>query len=386
MSNDKLKSDSHKMDLSSNHEAGQAVLIAVILSVAVSMLILFGLSLPIADQISNANDYLLSKQTLINSMTLDEEVLYRLNKSLVVPSVLGMSILSDTTSANISDVDPGAKQVLSNSVYNLFTRKTKAVISSNRDISFNYGAWLSSGGLRMDNSSKINGDVFSVGNTLLLNTSTVSGALSTSTKPTNAPLSDDDINNWKNQASTGDVITGDVTISNDSTTTVRSLKIIGNLTLKNDSLLSLGGSLYVTGKLTLDNSSRLQLISTYGVKSETVVVDGQIDLQNTAYLGGSGVSGSNIILATQNTSGCANTSCTGTTPAISISNSAMANAILVAPHGAVYLSNSSFTKGVFANYLYMSNSSSISPDSSLIDVNFNSSTSTYWGISSINEI
>ena len=378
----RLKINSNKP----NPESGQAVLIAVILSLTIATLILFGISLPVADQIRSSNDYLLSRQALINSETLNEEVTYRLNKNKTVPSVLSLSILDDDTSSAVSDLDLKTKQVISTSNYNLFTRQTKAILSSNRDISFNYGAWLSSGGLRMDNSSQIIGDVFSLGDTLFLNSSSVGGKLSTSTYSVNLPISDDDINNWKTQGSSGIVNNGSITLSNVSTTTAGALKVVGNLTLRNSSVLTLNGPLYVTGNLTMDNSTKLQVNSSYGTKSETIVVDGIIDINSSAYLGGSGQSGSSVILATQNSSGCDNINCTGTTPAIKISNSAVASAILVAPHGAVYLSNSSNTKGVLANYLYMSNSSTINFDPMLINLNFNSSTSTFWTIDSLKEI
>ena len=128
------------------------------------------------------------------------------------------------------------------------------------------------------------------------------------------------------------------------------------------------------------------LSSAYAEKSETIVVDGTISLGNGTYLGGSGLNGSTIILATQNTSGCSNTSCTGGTPAISLVNSAEAKDILVAPHGAVYLSNSAETKSVLANYLYMSNSAKIEYDPYIVDTSFKTSTTTSWSVSSLKEI
>ena len=95
-----------------NKEAGQAVLIAVILSLSISMLILFGLSLPIIDQTKNASEYILSRQALINSETLTEEVLYRLNRSKTIPSVLGMSVLKDNTSVSVSAIDSSNTQTI----------------------------------------------------------------------------------------------------------------------------------------------------------------------------------------------------------------------------------------------------------------------------------
>ncbi len=386
MSSSKLKTENSKARLYSNKESGQVVLIAVILSVSVSVLILFALSLPIADQIRNAGDYLSSRQALINSESLNDEVLYRLNNNKNIPSVLNLSVLGDISYSIVADWNSSTKQVLSNSTYRDFTRKIEAVFISNRTVIFDFGVWIASGGLRMENSSHIDGNVFSMGTILEMGSSYVSGIVSTSTTPVNLPISDEDINNWKAQASSGKIIDGDLNLDNKSTTTVSALKITHNLNLKNSGSLTLNGPLYVMGNLDMDNSSKIQLDPSYGGKSETIVVDGTISLANSTYLGGSGQNGSTIILATQNTSGCSNVDCTEGTPAIRLSNSAEASAILLAPHGAVYLSNSASTKSVLANYLYMQNSAEINYDPYIVNTNFKTSTSTFWSISSLKEI
>ncbi len=373
--------------LYANRESGQVVLVAVVLTLSISVLILFGLSLPVADQVRSAGDYLSSKQTLINSESLNGEVLYRLNNNKTMPEVLNMSVVGDASYSIIAQWDANDKLVTSNSDYRGFTRKIQAMFTSNRTVIFDFGVWLSNGGLRMENSSHIDGNVFSMGNVLRLGSSSIGGTLSTSTTPVNQPMSDTDIDNWKVQGSAGKIVNGNLTITNSTaTTTAGALKVVGNLTITNSSILTLNGPVYITGDLVLDNSARIKLSSSYAEKSETIVVNGTINLGNSTYLGGSGQSGSTIILATQNTNGCANTSCTGGTPAIKLTNSAEASAILLAPHGAVYLSNSAQTKSVLANYLYMSNSAQVEYDPNIVNTSFKSSTSTSWSISSLKEI
>jgi hypothetical protein len=297
-----------------------------------------------------------------------------------------MSLVGDNSYSVIAEWNSNTKQVISNSDYRGFTRKIEALFTANRTVIFDFGVWLGGGGLRMENTSHVDGNVFSMGNVLRLGSSTIGGQLSTSTSPVNLPMSDEDINNWKAQASSDKVITGGLNLSNQATTTFNAVKIVGDLILRNQSVLTLNGPVYITGNLVLDNQSRMVLSSAYAEKSETIVVDGTISLGNGTYLGGSGLNGSTIILATQNTSGCSNTSCTGGTPAISLVNSAEAKAILVAPHGAVYLSNSAETKSVLANYLYMSNSAKIEYDPYIVDTSFKTSTTTSWSVSSLKEI
>ena len=238
----------------------------------------------------------------------------------------------------------------------------------------------------MENPAKIQGNVFSLGGGSIYNQSAITGVYSTSTYSVNFPVSDDDINNWINQGSAGKTIIGDLILTNKSTTTVGALKITGNLDIKNG-LLTLNGPLYVMGNLTVGGpSGGIQLSSTYGTTSETIVVNGIITIKTGAYIIGSGTVGSNILLVTTNTSGCADYNCTDVSPAINVSQSSLADTILVAPHGAVYLGNNSNTKGVLANYLYMSNASNIFYDKSLVGTSFKSSTSTFWSINNLDEI
>ena len=373
--------------LYSNKESGQAVLIAVILSLVISTSILFAISLPVLNQIKNSNEYISSKQAILNAETSTEEVLYRLNKNKIPPSVLGISVLKDVTSVSTLDLGGSLKQTTASCQYNLFTRKLSSLMSSNRTILFNYGAWLSGGGLRLENNTSINGNVFSLGGGYVPDITSIHGVYSTTTYAVNFPVSNTDILNWKNQASSGQVINGSVSLVNKSTTTTGALKIVGDLSIKNSgSIMTLNGPLYVTGNLIVENSSGIQLGAGYGSKSETIVVDGTIKVKTSAFIKGSGQNGSNILLVTQNTAGCPDYNCTNIAPAIEISQSALADTILIAPYGAVYLENGSDTKGVLANYLYMSNSSKIFYDTSLIGINFNSSTSTFWSINSISEI
>jgi hypothetical protein len=260
-------------------------------------------------------------------------------------------------------------------------------MSSNRTISFNYGAWVGSGGIRMDNPSTVSGNVFSLGGGSIYNPTAISGVYSTSSYSVNFPVSDDDINKWKTQASSGQIINGGVSLSNKATTTIGALKIVGDLTIKNSGgIMTLNGPLYVTGNLTIEVGAGLVLPASYATKSETAVVGGTIKIRSGASVAGSGTNGSNILLTTLSTAGCADYNCTATSPAIEVSQSSSADTILIAPHGAIYLSQGSNTKGVLANYLYMSNSAGISYDPSLNSTNFNSSTSTFWSINSMREI
>ena len=361
-----------------NNQSGQAVLIAVILSLAISMLILFGISLPVTDQVSNSNDYLSSKQSLINAEILNKESLYRLNKGKTLPSVLSLSIDNINSSAGISDLGLNDKQVVSQSIFGLFKNKTQSVLSSNRSISFDYGVWTSVGGVSLENNSEINGNVFSLGNIHTNNFSSINGAISTSSYYLNLPISSADIYNWKNQASSGLLQGGNWTISSDSTSTASALKIVGNLELKNGAVLELNGPLYVTGNLKMSDSSIIKLNSNYGLKSDTIVVDGLVNIESGSYISGSGQDKSNVILATENSNSSASV--------INFDNSSSNDVISVALNGSVYLNNNSSVKDVVSKSLILSNSSSINYPNHVLNVDFNSSTSTIWNMTSLKEI
>jgi len=188
--------------------------------------------------------------------------------------------------------------------------------------------------------------------------------------PLNFPVSDSQIQLWKDEAVAGGTQTGNIT----STTTVGPKKIVGSVSLGGSSVLTVSGTLWITGNISLENSSQLKLSSSYGASSGVVIIDGTISTANSAGFGGSGTSGSYIMVVTTSTS----------SSAITINNSA-GTVILVAPYGTISFANSASVKEAIAKTINMANSSSLIYDSGLISKNFIGGPSGAWNVQSWGE-
>ncbi len=189
------------------------------------------------------------------------------------------------------------------------------------------------------------------------------------------PISDGQIQDFKDDALSGGS-QGTINLSGSQTLTVGPKKITGNISLSNNAILTVSGTLWVTGDLSLSNSARVVLSSGYGSNSGAIIVDGTVNVSNSAVFSGSGQSGSYVmIVGTRNAP---------TSNVMNISNSS-SGVIYYAPYGIVSLSNSAGAKEISAYGIEMSNSSSVTYESGLADVNFALGPSGAWEASSWRE-
>ena len=196
------------------------------------------------------------------------------------------------------------------------------------------------------------------------------------------PISEEQIDIWEQEA-----IAGGVTIGQTFSSGTRSLgpvKINGNLDLSDTAKLIVTGTIWVTGKIKLSNNAILSLAPSYGNSSGLVmagvdenVVEGDIEISNSAQALGSGSAGSYIMLLSQK-EGIGS-------DAIKTSNSSAA-AILYAGEGQIEISNSAALKEVTAYKLKINNSATVTYESGLANSNFSSGPGGGYAISSWKEI
>jgi hypothetical protein len=182
------------------------------------------------------------------------------------------------------------------------------------------------------------------------------------------PVSEANIEQWKSEAESGTIIIGDVNLSA-SSSNLGPAKIIGNLTISNNYTLTVTGTLWITGDINISNNVVVKLPPSYGNSSGAVISDGRISLSNNVTFLGSGVSGSYIMALT--TSNCPDDIVCGGIPAISVGNNA-GTVLLNAQKGTIQFSNNSGAKEATANLISLSNNSTITYESGLINTNFSS--------------
>ena len=397
------------------------MLISVVFFLFITLAIISGLVSPTVRELKNAGVNLGSKKSYFLAESGGEDALYRILNNLPIEESETLVLDSNEATTTITDVDSHTKQIISLGDVSNYQRKTVLSLSTDEGISFNYGMQVGTGGLTMNNNATINGNVYVNGNITdnnsgkvigtaiavstiggltvgqlgvgdakahTVNNSTIAGALYCQTGsgnnkscntsqadpvPLDFPISDEQIQGWKDEALVGDTETGDINLS-DGTLTVGPKKIEGNITLSNDAILTVTGTLWVTGDITISNQSKIRLSSSYGSGSGVIVADGTITTNNSASFSGSGTSGSYIMMLTTSTS----------SSAVTVNNSA-GTVILVAPYGNMIFNNSASAKEAIANQVTMNNNSVLNYETGLINVNFVSGPSGTWTVDSWKE-
>lgn len=188
------------------------------------------------------------------------------------------------------------------------------------------------------------------------------------------PISEQNIIDWKNEAETGGVYTGNYILS-ESSASLGPKKIDGNFTITNGSTLTLTGTLWVTGNIIINNLAKIKLSPIYESSESAIIADGLIDINNNASFSGSGVEGSYIMVLTTSSS----------PEAIDLGNNAGA-ILLYAANGTINVANNAGAKSLTAHYIHLEENAEIIYESGLINSNFVGGPSGTWNFSGWREI
>ncbi len=148
----------------SMHESrGQALLIFLVFFLFTSLALIFGLVTPSTGAFQSAQETVRSRQSYLLAESGVEDVVYRLrnNKSVSSSETLTLNTTSATTT--LTDLGSGQKQVVSLGNVSGRQRTVKVKVVTGSGISFNYGIQAGQGGLDLDGSSGIVGNVYSMG-------------------------------------------------------------------------------------------------------------------------------------------------------------------------------------------------------------------------------
>lgn len=195
------------------------------------------------------------------------------------------------------------------------------------------------------------------------------------------PVSDANIDEWKNDAETGGVIIGDYTVTTNPTM-LGPVKITGDLTVSGSMTLVLTGTVWVEGNIIVDNGSTIRLSSSYGTNSGIIIADGYIRVTNNGTFGGSGDEESYILALT--TSDCPQSVSCGGNNAIHLYNN-VTGAIFNAQNGTLYLGNNAEIKEATAYKMQMDNNTTVIYESGVATPSFTSGPSGGWNINSWKE-
>lgn len=412
---------------------GAAMMILVLFFVFISVTILIGVITPTVREFKIATDSFQSKQTYFLAESGVEDVLYRLKNSKQTSGTETLVLGDSQAVTTVTDIGGGQKEISTLGDTNSHQRKINVTLNTATGVSFNYGVQVGIGGFKFTGNARVEGNVYSNGdikgenNTAITGTAISTGTISKMTigtgttgnakahtvnnstirginycqtgtgnnkacntsqpdpESTTMPISDQNILNWKEEASVGDLYVGNYLLNGNNTASLGPKEITGNFTIDGNAVLTVTGTIWVHGNITISNNAIVKLSSSYGHNSGVVVADGNVNFTGNNGFRGSGQTGSYILLVT--TSTCPDGPSCGeeSTNAITIGNNADA-VILNAQNGTISFSNNAEVNEATAKTIVAGNNTVITYLEGLADVNFSSGPSGGWNLESWKEV
>ncbi|MDO8600360.1 MAG: choice-of-anchor R domain-containing protein [bacterium] len=186
------------------------------------------------------------------------------------------------------------------------------------------------------------------------------------------PISDAQIQAWRDEAEAGDLISaGDYNPPDDTTTPIGPGVIEGDLILDNKETLVLAGTVWVKQNLDIGNGGKIVLAGSYGELSGTLLADGWGHFENNGQFKGSDTPGSYlIVLALAECRGGDQTSnCTHHNATLDLHNNAT-GAVFYAPNGLVNLHNGIKVTEVTARGLSLSPNAEVIYEQGIANLKF----------------
>src|SRR3989344_5456881 len=428
-------------DTQINLERGQAMMVATILFLVVSVTIIFGLAGPILKQQRIASNLVLSRQGYFLAEAGLEDVVYRLKTGKPVSSTEVLSLSGDTTTTVTTDV-LDEKQIVSSANVRSVVRKLRTNVILGSGVSFHFGIQAGEGGLVMENTSSVSGNIYSNGairgtgptNNVIrgsvvsawsdglvdnlydtssvyahtingakvdgdayyqsISNTTVLGTLypgSSDQATSSLPIPDEQIEEWKQAALAGGVISSPSPHKNSDTITLGPVKINCDLEVSgNNYAITLAGNVWVEGDIIVKHSPIIRIDPSFDQKGVAIVADkpsapnssGKISLENSAVFEGSGSPGSYVMLVSQNRSAESG----GNEVALNVQNTVSGALLVYAGHGEIDLQNSINLKEVSAYQIRLKNTAEVVYETGIANLLFDTGPSGSYEILSWEEI
>lgn len=408
-----------------NYQSGFAALFVTVLIFSVVFAISAGIFIVTYGEQKIISNITKSSQSYFAAEAGVEDILLRLRKAKNWSSPYSFSVGNGTATVTISDIIAGARTITSDGQNSNRIRKVSITYAiSNKNISFYYGAQVGEGGLILDDNSIVRGNIFSNGSISsspnaritgtakvakngnrmngatisvdafvdICDNSAISGKLTSATiinctyssytplggeiATTSLPITLSDINNWKNDALSGGIISGNYNMEGDSIAYLGPKKIEGDMTIDGNAQLFITGTVWVTGSINIKNNAIIKLDQpSYGSLSGMIIGDGLFTLQNNSVSSGSGLTGSYLMYI----------STSPANPAIIIKNNTQAD-VLFTSNGWLEIQNNTQLRQVSGYGLHLKNNASIIYEVGIQDAVFTSGPGGSWEVTSWEEI
>lgn len=215
--------------------------------------------------------------------------------------------------------------------------------------------------------------------------------------PAAFPITDSQIQQWKDDAAAGGTITGncgdsgapECTINDNETLYLGPRKISGDLTLSKKQTLVITGTLYLTGSISISNSQvTIKCDPAYGSNSCMIVLDSWVNVSNNSKFQGSGASGSYLMMLSTIVGcngGSQTPSCTDHNAGMEINNN-VGGSIFYLPRSLAYIKNNSLITELTAYTIHLESNAIITYQQGLANLQFSSGPTGGWVIQSWEEV
>lgn len=391
-----------------NKKEGQAMLLAVMLFMASSLLVSLGLTSSTLNGLKSGSDLQKSKESFSLGESLLEDITYRLRVNKSVSSNESLTLNNYTATSSITDVASNEKLIdVSGNVLDL-VRNLKADVVSSPTASFNYGIQTGAGGITLYNGSYVNGNLYSNGQIMGIGSGSVDNAVSAgpngyiaglevdqnahantiigsdiggdayykskywtnvsgTSYPNSSdmplidmPISDNVITDWENGAESTRVISSPCPyiINEKQTVTLGNVKINCSLFIGVNSVVNFTGTVWVSGNVYISEGARLSIDSSIAGKSVPIIADNRSNRSSS-----SSIFISNNKTMTGNGGYLFFISMNGLDSvggiAISASNHVRGDLALYAPHGSIYVSSGANLAEITGYSVFLENNSAV---------------------------
>lgn len=389
------------------------MIIAVLFFMTGALVVFSGIVLSVLLDIRSATTLQASKQSHAIAEGGMEDALYRVMNGVDIDDteVLAASTTPAAPVATTSITDlVGGKDLLSRGDSGSRIRKVRTIITEESGISFNYGIQSDTGGIVMENSSSVLGNVYSNGSVTGSDNDVFGDVISagpaghidgihatgsawahtienshiekdayytsidgativdgteypgSADQPTSSlPITDATIEQWKQEAQDGGEITTCPHVI-DSDGVLGPVKIACDTEIRKQPTIDVAGPVWIEGDLTLINSPKIRVDASLSDKSVPIVVDNPADrltssqvlLRNSSEFDGNG-SNSYILIVSQNESAKEG----GAEAAITLENGADGELLVFAGKGEILLQNNVDLREVSSYRIRLQNSAQV---------------------------
>lgn len=409
---------------------GAAIITVVLFFVAIASVVAIGLASPVVREFKDTKDIEKSKGAYYLSEAGHEDALYRIKQGLQISSQEVLSLNGNTATTTITTVDSSNRIINSVGDISKNTRRVKSTLTTSTGASFSFGVQAGNGGIIMENSSSVTGNVYSNGPVVGSGSNLITGSvvsagssgsisgissglsayahnISSSNIGGNAyyqslsgttvsgtkypgsadqatstfPITDEMIAQFEADALAGGTYSSPCIINSPVSWTARKITC-SKLEIKDT--VTLSGMVWVAGDVEIENSGRVVLASSLGAESAGIIADNpsnrttgsKITIKNNSTFSGSGTPGSFVMLLSQNNSAESG----GGETAIELENFASGDILLYASHGKIQIANNSALKEVTAYRVLLKNSANVTYSSGLANALFVGSPTGSWKI------